>query len=77
MSRREFSLEENAEKTLKLINSALPKKLEENVLINSVIAFTGFMFLCAHEDKLFRKNLESVMGIDDFRKFLTGEPNAI
>jgi len=73
MPKQEVLFEENSLKCLGMIQSSLDKKLDPDLLVNSCIAFTAYIFFCAQENTLFKENLNNVMGTDDFRKFLTSE----
>lgn len=74
MLKQKVELSEESLRALAYVRGQLSRKMELKEMVDSAIAFCGFMFHCAEEDELFRENLNNVMNTSDFKKFLTREP---
>lgn len=73
MQKQFITLDDNSCLTIPMINGQLSRKLPKDEFINSVIAFTGMIFVMAEQDGLFKENLNNVLGTKDFKRFFTGE----
>lgn len=77
MSKHELRFSEATEKHIKIIQSQMRRKMDLQESIEASLSFVSFMLCCAKDDELFMENLNNVMGLDDFLKFFTGEPNDV